>query len=222
MIWIGLLILVAYVTVPRVRVARERKIREKPARKARKPIDMGAIVTEVASRLRSGASPERAWEQTLQHAGLDPGEKVLDEYGVPCALRRLGELNWRERRKVGVDDVVVHTLPATFAVCTMSYRTGAPMAEVLDACAEGITESGEARSARDIALAGPLASARMLAALPVFGLALGFALGANPIGFLFGTGLGRLALVAGIGFEVAGVMWTVKLVREARAAEEEQ
>ncbi|WP_394263267.1 type II secretion system F family protein [Trueperella sp.] len=222
MIWLAMLLLVGYVTVPRVRVARSRKIREKTKRSSRKTIDLGAIVTEVASRLRSGSSPERAWAQTLSQAGLQVGAPVLDEAGVPVALRKLGQMGWRERRKAGVTDVVRHTLPATFAVCTMSYRTGAPMAEVLDACAAGITESGEARSARDVALAGPLASARMLAALPIFGLGLGWALGADPIGFLFTTLIGRVALVVGLAFELAGVAWTARLVAEARAAEEEQ
>lgn len=222
MMWIAMLVLVSYVTVPRVKVARRRKFREKPLRQVPNSIDMGSIVTEVASRLRSGSSPERAWRQTLTQAGLHVGDQVLDEEGVPFTLRRLGSMGWRERRQAGVTAVVLHTLPATFAVCTMSYRTGAPMADVLDACAEGITESGEARSARDVALAGPLASARMLAALPIFGLALGWALGADPLGFLFTTPFGHIALAGGVGFELAGIGWTARMVAEARAAGEEQ
>ncbi len=221
MTWIAVLVLVGYVTIPRVTVVRQRKFRAKPARKRPRAIDMGAIVTEVASRLRSGANPERAWEQTFTQAGIEAGDPVLGEDGVPRALRRLETLGWRERRRAGVTQVVLHTLPATYAVCAMSARTGAPMAEVLDACAEGITESGEARSARDVALAGPLASARMLAALPIFGLALGWALGADPLGFLFTTMFGRLALIAGVGFEVLGIVWTARMVAEARAAEDE-
>ncbi|VEI13155.1 type II secretion system F family protein [Trueperella bialowiezensis] len=222
MIWLVTILLVAYVSVPRRTVVRKREVRRKPVRARPRPIDLGQIVTEVASRLRSGSQPERAWAQTLRQAGLHVGEPVLDEDGVPLALRALPHMSWRERKRLGVNDVALHTLPATFAVCTMSYRTGAPMAEVLDACAVGITESGEARSARDVALAGPLASARMLAALPLFGLALGWAMGADPLGFLLTTPLGWLALVAGLAFEAAGIVWTMRLVAQARAAEVEQ
>lgn len=222
MLWVIVLVVVGYVSVPRKRGSRRRR-REPRERKVQpRPIDMGAIVTEVASRLRSGSSPERAWEQTLRSAGLAVSEPILDDDGVPLALRELPRLPWRVRRRMGINDVVLNTLPATFAVCTMSYRTGAPMAAVLDACAAGITESGEAQSARDVALAGPLSSARMLAALPLFGFALGWMMGADPLGFLLTTTPGRLALVAGVAFEIAGVAWTARLVAQARAVEEEK
>lgn len=220
MIWAIALLLVGFVSVPRRNVARRRRPKARTPKAARPSLDMGAIVTEVATRLRSGSTPERAWSQTLEHAGLPVTDPMLDADGVPLALRQLEHMRWRERRRVGVNDVVLHTLPATYAVCTMSFRTGAPMAEVLEACAAGITESGEAKSAREVALAGPQTSARMLAVLPIFGLLLGFALGADPLGFLFTTPLGHLTLAAGVAFEAVGVVWTHRMVARARVEEE--
>ena len=35
-----------------------------------KRTDMGMLVAETATRLRSGATPEGAWRQTLERAGL--------------------------------------------------------------------------------------------------------------------------------------------------------
>ncbi|KTF04635.1 hypothetical protein AQZ59_00624 [Trueperella bernardiae] len=220
MIWFGVLLLVTFVTVPRRSVERKLRGRRRPEKQPRPVMDMGAIVTEVATRLRSGSSPERAWAQTLQHAGLEVDDPVLGDDGVPLALRGLERMGWWERRKVGVTDVALHTLPATYAVCVMSFRTGAPMADVLEACAAGITESGEAKNAREVALAGPRTSARMLAGLPAIGIALGYVMGADPLGFLFTTTLGRLALVTGLSFEVAGLMWTARMVARARVEEE--
>ncbi|MGV4301418.1 type II secretion system F family protein [Trueperella pyogenes] len=219
-IWAIALLLVGFVSVPRRNVARRRRPKARTPKAARPSLDMGAIVTEVATRLRSGSTPERAWSQTLEHAGLPVTDLVLDADGVPLALRQLEHMRWRERRRVGVNDVVLHTLPATYAVCMMSFRTGAPMAEVLEACAAGITESGEAKSAREVALAGPQTSARMLAVLPIFGLLLGFALGADPLCFLFTTPLGHLTLAAGVAFEAVGVVWTRRMVARARVEEE--
>ncbi|QOR47625.1 hypothetical protein INS90_10330 [Trueperella pecoris] len=220
MIWLLVIAAIGYLTVPRRNVTRRRRQRKRRPRRERRTVDMGAIVTEVATRLRSGSSPERAWEQTLANAGLDVSQPVLDESGVPFTLRRIEHMGWLERRRAGVDEVVVHTIPATVAVCVMSYRTGAPMAEVLEACAAGITESGEAASAREVALAGPRSSARMLAGLPAIGLLLGIGLGADPLGFLLTTTPGRIALAAGLAFEAAGMVWTSQMVARARVEEE--
>ncbi|MCI7305442.1 MULTISPECIES: type II secretion system F family protein [Trueperella] len=219
MIWFGVLLFVAFLTVPRRNVERRPRRRRRRKKSERQVLDMGAIVTEVATRLRSGSTPERAWSQTLQHAGLAVSDPILGDDGVPVALREMEKMGWRERKRVGVSEVVLHTLPATYAVCAMSFRTGAPMADVLEACAAGITESGEAKNAREVALAGPRTSARMLAGLPAIGILLGYAMGANPLGFLFTTPLGQLALMAGLGFEVAGLVWTGRMVARARVEE---
>lgn len=227
----------------------------------RQELQMGVMLTEVAARLRSGATTQRAWALTLAHlhvesmigsraqrnrvkkyvrnfadagrlgglgrrrdaAALDSaGISALDPSGVPVALRQLWAMNALARRRAGLSSVAVQALPATIAVCRMGNATGAPMAEILDSCAAGVTEAGEARSARDVALAGPQASARMLAVLPVLGLALGYALGANPFAFLLGTFWGNVALVGGIACESAGVALVAHMVAQARREAEIQ
>ena len=60
----------------------------------------------------------------------------------------------------------------------------------------------------------------MLAALPAFGMFLGILMGVDPIGFLLGTSIGRMALLVGLGFEAAGLMWVRSLVREAEEEHE--
>ena len=64
-----------------------------------KRADMGMLVAETATRLRSGATPEGAWRQTLERAGLG-AHADLDADGVPAALRKLW-LAPRWRRTVG-------------------------------------------------------------------------------------------------------------------------
>lgn len=204
--------------------------RKRDRGKPQQELDMGMLVTEVATRLRSGATVEGAWRQSLEHHGLygahdqmlraSPGA-VLDEHGVPTQLRQLWDANPLQRLARGRLWRRVDSLPATFAVCRMGHATGAPMADILDSCAEGITEAGESRSAREVALAGPQTSARMLATLPIVGIAIGYVLGVDPLDFLFETTVGNVALVAGIAFEIAGLVVVYRMVREAKNAEAE-
>lgn len=66
-------------------------------------------------------------------------------------------------------------------------------------------------------LAGPRATARLLAMLPLLGLAMGAALGARPLAFLLGTVPGVACLIAGLGLDLLGLWWTRRLVAGAEA-----
>jgi tight adherence protein B len=62
-------------------------------------------------------------------------------------------------------------------------------------------------------LAGPRATARLLAGLPVVGIALGAGLGADPIPFLLGSAAGVACLGTGSLLVGLGLLWTRALVR---------
>ncbi len=51
--------------------------------------------------------------------------------------------------------------------------------------------------------------------LPVVGLLLAAALGADPLSVLLHTSLGLVCLVTGVGLDALGVLWTSRLVRRA-------
>src|SRR5215213_5051335 len=87
----------------------------------------------------------------------------------------------------------------------VSTRTGAPMASALELVAEGM--AGE--------LAGPRATGKIMAVLPLAGLALGYALGGDPVGFLLGGFVGWGCLIAGALLAAAGVLWVEALARHA-------
>lgn len=185
-------------------------------------IDLGVLALEVSTRLRAGMSVERAWDVSLTRAGFPPLTPVLDEEGCPRALAALD----RERGPIATLKALVSgqprispltrvALPSLLAASRLSWRTGAPVADVLDECAEGLTEAGEAQSARQIAMSGPKSTATMLAWLPVVGLGLGLVMGVNPVGFLLTTGLGRVCLVIGLAAEFSGIAWVRRLVRRA-------
>ena len=64
-------------------------------------------------------------------------------------------------------------------------------------------------------LAGPRATAGVLTALPVLGLALGELVGAHPLGVLRSGLLGQLLVVVGVGIAMGGAVWTGRILRGA-------
>lgn len=146
---------------------------------------------------------------------------VLDEEGRPRPLVSLGQqTGWAELKakltgQPRLTPLTKVALPSLLTATRLTYRTGAPLADVLDECAEGLTEAGEAQSARHIALSGPKSTAMLLAWLPVIGVFLGIAMGVDVIGFLIGSVLGRICLIAGVGMEIAGLVWVRRLVARA-------
>jgi tight adherence protein B len=161
----------------------------------------------VAADLRAGQQPAAALAMTADVIGSARARQVLAE---AAATARLGG---------SVPAVIGSDVGDPFrwlgAGWRLSASTGAALATVL----EGVTRSGRARlqHERQLAalLAGPRATAVMLAALPVLGLALGAAMGAQPLRVLLHTGAGALALLVGVLLELAGLAWTERIVRAA-------
>ena len=195
--------------------------------------DLGLLLTEVASLLRVGATPQRAWTRACGRAGLTEGTEPDDD-GVPPALHALadlqhdswlprwsdGRLHWhppprgqraRQRRATAAG------VPGAIASCRLSTALGAPLADILQTVAGGVAESGRAEASRRAALAGPRSTARLLACLPVVGLGLGMLVGADPASLLLDGGLGSAVGALGIGLMVVGHLVTRRLIRAATA-----
>lgn len=56
----------------------------------RADLDVGLLLTEVATLLRAGATPQRAWLRALERSGVSEGVEPGED-GVPPALRELAE-----------------------------------------------------------------------------------------------------------------------------------
>ena len=93
----------------------------------------------------------------------------------------------------------------------VAEESGAALAEAVDRVAEHLRDEERVRREVSVLLAGPRATARLLAALPVVGLLLGLALGADPLGVLIGTPLGRGCGLLGLLLAVLGWFWTRRL-----------
>lgn len=97
----------------------------------------------------------------------------------------------------------------------VSAATGAPMAEALRAVAETLRARDKAAQTVGGELAAPRATGRLLAALPLLGVGLGFLLGGDPVEFLLHEVVGQLCLVAGVALAGAGLLWSEHLADRA-------
>ena len=109
-------------------------------------------------------------------------------------------------------------LPRQLAACwAVGARTGAGLADALDRLAAGLRAAEQQRQALEAELAGPRATARLLALLPGLGLLLGAAAGADPLAVLGGTWWGAACLLTAVSLDLVGLAWTDHLVRRAAA-----
>jgi len=94
-------------------------------------------------------------------------------------------------------------------------ETGIGFATVLDRLAATLRADLAHRAEVTAQLAGARSSARLLAALPIVGLALATGLGTNPLTFLFATPYGLACLAIGLALDALGLLWTHHLAAEA-------
>lgn len=98
---------------------------------------------------------------------------------------------------------------------SLADRYGIPLADLLDAVRSDTAHRVRFATEVQARLAGPRASASVLAGLPLLGLALGQAVGAAPVRVLCQTPVGQVLLVIGTGLACAGVQWSARLVSGA-------
>lgn len=164
------------------------------------PEELTEVLAAVGAALRAGRSLPEAWRSL--------GVRAVD--GVPAA----GDL-------ARLDGAGPAHVTAVRAVCRLTGDAGAPPAAVLDRLLTVVAADVAAERARSAALAGPTTTARLLAGLPLVGLVLAAALGADPVAVALDGGWGTLAAAAGAVLSGVGHLWAGRLVRSAARAGEE-
>jgi tight adherence protein B len=99
-------------------------------------------------------------------------------------------------------------LRALAAAWRVADESGAAFAVITERLADSLRADESIRHQITTSMAGTQATARLLAVLPVFGTALGYALGANPVAFLTQTPPGWLCLALGLSLSTLGLHWT--------------
>ncbi|TDD15112.1 type II secretion system protein [Kribbella turkmenica] len=102
-------------------------------------------------------------------------------------------------------------LRALAAAWRVAEESGAAFAALTERLAEFLRADEALHRQTAASLAGARSTARILALLPVFGIVLGYSLGARPLSFLTETPIGWLCLAAGLGLTAVGLHWTTRL-----------
>lgn len=155
----------------------------------------------MAAELAAGRTPDEAF--TASAAVLDAPVSTSLLATHPPPLERLAEQQGAEGLRL-------------LAACwRVGSERGGTLATVLDGLAAALRDEEAQRQEVTVQLAGPRATARLLAVLPVVGLAMAAALGARPLSFLCGTLPGLACLVTGVALNVAGLYWTHRIAQAA-------
>ena len=95
----------------------------------------------------------------------------------------------------------------------VAANSGAGLVKSLSSISESARERERMLQQVEVAIAEPRAAAAVVAVLPAIGLGMGSLLGANPLGWLINTTVGRLILLSAITLEVVGCLWAWRIIR---------
>ncbi|MEU3337352.1 type II secretion system F family protein [Streptomyces sp. NPDC002144] len=171
-----------------------------------------ALCSALAGEVRAGRQPGEA----LLRAARDSGGLGEAQAAVLAAARFGGDVPGAlsgAARQPGSEGLV------GLAACwRVAVDQGAGLAAGLDRLEAALRAERDQRADLRAQLAGARSTALMLAGLPVLGLLLGTALGADPLHVLLHSGAGLGCLLIGGLLEGLGMWWALGIVRRAGAA----
>jgi tight adherence protein B len=173
---------------------------------------MAAALRTVVGELRIGAHPVRAFDTAATEAAeaADAAGTVVTALRALAARVRLGS-----DVAAGIADLgPASALPVHWSRIEVCWRLaidhGLPISLLMSAAHRDIVERQRFSDRVDAALAGPRATAVILAGLPVLPVVLGHLIGAQPLRFLLGGG--GWFLVAGVTLICAGLGWADHII----------
>ncbi len=97
----------------------------------------------------------------------------------------------------------------------VSVETGAPMSSVLDQVATGLSADQSLMGVVNSELAAARATGKLMAALPLCGIGIGYLLGGDPARWLLAGPAGWACLLSGLALACSGVLWIEALARRS-------
>jgi len=173
------------------------------------------LLRAAAGELRSGRPGGAAFAAAVESA--EPGLRVaIWPLAAVAARGDVAELA-DAMRVVAASGAGLAGL-SRFAACwQVAATSGAALAPAVDRVADALHDEIAFAASVAASLAAPRATVRLLAVLPVLGLALGGAIGARPVSFLLGSPAGLGCLAVAVGFDAAGVAWARRIAHRARS-----
>jgi tight adherence protein B len=182
------------------------------ADRARERAAVVEALSLLAGELRAGRAPAEALAVA---AGVATGPTRAALAAAAATAQLGGDVAAILSSDLATESALPAALAGLGACWQVCQQTGAGLAHAV----ERLEESGRAaeshRRAVDAELAGPRATAQLLAGLPLAGIALAAALGADPLHVLLHTAAGAGCLLGGLVLDALGLLWTRRLVAAA-------
>ena len=190
--------------------------------------EVAQVTQRIAVLLAAGVSPASAWAYLEPVASHPVGEKSLSPTPPSSGAQIIRAAADAGRRGDNIADAVAAEARALggqigaawlglAAAWQVATQAGAPLASCLRQLASSFRDLGQLHADLAVALAGPSATARMVAFLPVVGVLFGSLLGFNTLQTLFLTAPGWACLAGGGALMLAADLWNRRLVHSARA-----
>ncbi|MFF2718343.1 type II secretion system F family protein [Streptomyces sp. NPDC058011] len=187
---------------------------------------VAALCAAVVGELRAGQEPGQALLAGLRERAADGEPKVRGgpggeawlgeaEAAVLAAARFGGDVPGALRQ--AADGPGLEGLSGMAACWQVAVDGGAGLVAGLDRLETALRADRRRREELRAQLAGAWSTVVVLALLPVAGLGLGAALGADPLRVLLHTPGGLLCLAVGGLLEAAGLFWACRIVRRGEA-----
>lgn len=148
------------------------------------------------------------------HAGNPPTVAIAVTGGDPCVwphTKAAAESHADIGVALAVDAESNPELRPLLACWLVAVNSGSGLASGIRKLSDSLREAQGIRIQLEAELAGPRATARMLALLPFIGIGLGYLLGAQPLTWLISHPIGWATLVIGISLTALGVWWTAHI-----------
>jgi tight adherence protein B len=187
------------------------------ARKAVGDSALLSVVDGLAAEVAAGATLDEAAARVASSCGPGPLRDALVGRPGSGDPARVDEPVAERVRSVAAQPDADDHLAWLATALVLAMRTGVPASGALDALAGSLRDARDQQAAVRAATAGPRASIRLLAGLPVLGLVAGQMVGGEPVAFLVRSPPGWACLGLGALLEVVGLRWTAALVASAEA-----
>jgi tight adherence protein B len=174
--------------------------------------DLAGAIGLLTAELRAGAHPAAAAERVAADAGPAAADVLCT---IAATARLCGDVATAVRREAESSPDLARPLEQLAAAWALAQRHGIPLAGVLDAVRGDLDHRVRANRRLRASLAGPRATAMVLAGLPALGLLLGQAVGAQPWRVLTTNAAGQLLLLVGALLITVGLSWSAHLVNRA-------
>ena len=171
--------------------------------------EVAAVTQRLAVLLAAGVAPASAWRHVAASTGSAIASRVAAEEGAGIAEAVA-------HAAAGLDPLEVGAWRGLAAAWSVATQAGAPLAPCLREYSKSLRDLAQSQRDARVALAAPVATARMVMLLPVVGVLFAMALGFNTLATLFTTPIGWGCLLVGSLLIVVALRWNRSMVARAR------